>query len=118
MNEYIFDKRKLKKLFTKYGLIFLAAFPLLLVLNAVLFGVVPNTWRLVILVLVGVTFVLACELAIHQFKKRKEEAHEQDIVTIKAGALGKKSKTYVGKPKVTKENKEPNNQTKNQQEKE
>lgn len=108
MDEYIFDKRKMKKLFTKYGLIFLSAFPLMLVINFLLMGQVSNTVKLLLLVLFGGIYVSVVELIIFNIKQNKIAKQEQDVVVVKAGALNKKAKTFVNKTKT-----DPKNDSKN-----
>lgn len=98
MNEYIFDKRKLKKFAKKYLIMFACLFPLLLIINGLLMGVVANKLRVVLLVIIASILVTTCEIIILKVKQNKQQ---QDVVVVKAGTVSKKPKKYVNKTKNT-----------------
>ena len=76
-NEYFFDKRKLKKVFFRYGIIFLIGLPILLGVSYLLEGKVAHGWKLTIMVLVGLVYVIICELILRIRKVNKEKYNEE-----------------------------------------
>ena len=96
MDGYIFDKRKIKKITIKYGLIFLAIFPILVLVGFALQNI-SSIARITILVVVASALILVIELVLTKIAQTKENAKKTDKVTVKAGALDKRKKTYVSK---------------------
>ena len=100
MDTYIFDKRKLKKIFTKYGLIFLALFPILLLVHYALRNIESSFTRVFVLALVAGLFIAAIEWLLIVFKNHKENKQASDTVVVAKGALGKNKRVYVKKTKI------------------
>lgn len=80
---YFFDKRVMKKILIKYGIIFACLFPVLIVLNYFL-NQVLNFWITVVIDCVVVLFVLFIIEAIINKIKEAKQARENDFVVIKA----------------------------------
>lgn len=96
MDSYIFDKRKMKKMTIKYGLIAVGLFvTLLLVYYGLSFTTLSSGAVLVLLVVTGLMEYALIEWLIYAVKNRHEKEKNKDVVVVKAGALGKKKKTYV-----------------------
>ncbi|MBR2468491.1 MAG: hypothetical protein IKB42_05575 [Clostridia bacterium] len=82
-DRYIFDKRVMKQLFKKYGLMALGIFPVLCVINYFL-NQVLDFW---VTVVVDITFILLAvfviELIISAIKNKKEAEVRDDVIVIK-----------------------------------
>lgn len=84
MNDrYIFDKRVLKKHAKKYGLIFLAIFPILLLFNYAIRNVGLNSNSVMWLdALVAGVLVGAIELVLYQLRKWKKQAEQNSEMLV------------------------------------
>lgn len=91
-DKYIFDKRVMKKVLLKYGIIFLIAFPILLFTNYYL-NKVMKFW-LVILVDVVITLfiIFIAQLIINAYKNHQENKPEKIEVNKKAKPKPTKTK--------------------------
>ena len=74
-HNYIFDKRLIKKLFIKYGLIFLGLLPILILINFLL-GSVGQGTLVFVDVAVGLIFILVVEIIISKIARNREEKAE------------------------------------------
>lgn len=78
-NRYIFDKRVMKKLLLKYGLILLSLFPILILINWV-FKFIASTIGYVLLdIAIGLIYIFLVEVMLDKIAKRKEEKKEQEV---------------------------------------
>lgn len=100
MDSYFLDKRKVKRVLTKYGLIFLCILPILIAVSYALSGIESTLLRVFILVVVASVLTFVIELGLQAHADRKERKAKQDVVVVQTG---KKTKTYVNKPKSDKE---------------
>jgi len=75
MDHYIFDKRVMKKIFLKYGLMMLFLFPILILVN-ILLGVEDSTTTILVDMVIGLVYVLVVEVVISKVKKRKDAKNE------------------------------------------
>lgn len=76
-NEYIFDKRKVKKYVIKYGVILLIALPVLIGLSYLLEDKVSHGWKITIMVVFGLIIVGICELVLSYRKVKLEQYNEE-----------------------------------------
>lgn len=77
-DRYIFDKRVMKKIFFKYGLIFLFAFPILIVINYYLNQIINNIWPVVLVDMVVVfAIILVVQIISNAVAKRKDNSLNQ-----------------------------------------
>ena len=83
-NRYIFDKRVMKKLLLKYGLILLSLFPILIFINWV-FKFLASTIGYVLLdIAIGLIYIFLIEVMLDKIAKRKEEKKQQAKAKNKA----------------------------------
>ena len=87
---YIFDKRKLKKLFIKYGLIMLTLFPILIVVN-ILLSKFFESGILFFDIMIGLVYIFAVEIILGKIKKRKEEKIERERIEEKRAKKRRKT---------------------------
>lgn len=77
-NRYIFDKRVMKKLLLKYGLILLTLLPILILVNW-LCGFLVSTIGYVLLdVAIGLVYIFLVEVILDKIAKRKEAKEEEE----------------------------------------
>ena len=70
MDHYFFDKRIMKKIFLKYGLMILALFPILILINSIM-GLESGT-MIVVDVAIGLVYILLVEVMLSKISKWKE----------------------------------------------
>ena len=85
-DRYFFDKRVMKKILIKYGLMALGILPVLLIVNYFLNKVLSFGLTVLVDVALILVLVFAIEAVINAIKKRKEESavRDDDIVIKKA----------------------------------
>lgn len=85
-DRYFFDKRVMKKILIKYGLMALGILPVLLIVNYFLNKVLSFGLTVLVDVALILVMVLIIETIINTIKKRKEESavRDDDIVIKKA----------------------------------
>lgn len=85
-DRYFFDKRVMKKILIKYGLMALGILPVLLIVNYFLNKVLSFGLTVLVDVALILVMVFAIEAVINAIKKRKEESavRDDDIVIKKA----------------------------------
>lgn len=85
-DRYFFDKRVMKKILIKYGLMALGILPVLLIVNYFLNKVLSFGLTVLVDVALILVMVLIIETIINAIKKRKEESavRDDDIVIKKA----------------------------------
>lgn len=85
-DRYFFDKRVMKKVFKKYGLMALGILPVLLIANYFLNKVLNFGLTVLVDVALILVMVVIIEAVISAVKKRKEESvvRDDDIVIKKA----------------------------------
>ncbi len=109
-DRYFFDKRVMKKAFKKYGLIFLFAIPILVVVNYFLNKAIKNLWLVVLIdVVIVFAIILVFQLIINalsryeinhpKVEKAKNKKKDEDEIVVEAEII------------------EPNNKSKNKSEK-
>lgn len=107
-DRYFFDKRVMKKILLKYGIMFLCVFPVLVLINYFLNKVVEY-W---VTIIIDVTFILlvlfAVQLIENKIKENKENK-EEDIVVIKAKQIKEKRKNVINQNNNETNNSELNN---------
>ena len=81
-DRYFFDKRVMKQIFKKYGLIFLGLFPILIVVNHFL-NPILKYWLVVLIdVTIALLGILIVQAIINHIKQKKEE--KEDFIVVKA----------------------------------
>ena len=81
MDRYLFDKRVMKKLFLKYGLILGFVFILLIFVNMLLPGL-DGAALIAVDLLITFIVVLSVEFVLKKIKARKMEKEEENIKFI------------------------------------
>ena len=95
MDSYFFDKRKMKKIAIKYGIMVLIMFPILLIVNYLLsLAISDDTLRVFTLAFIGAAILAIMETILYLFRRQKAKKLEKDVVIIKAGTLKKGKTTY------------------------
>ena len=104
MNDrYLFDKRVMKKYLTKYGLMFLGIFVILIFVNGLLPSSIDGSAMIFIDVAAALILLLVIEVVIGKIKKKKMEKVErrkmektstesQDVVVVENVEVKKKNK--------------------------
>ncbi len=99
MDHYIFDKRVMKKIFLKYGLMMLFLFPILILVN-ILLGIEDSTTTILVDMMIGLVYVLVVEVVISKIKKRKEAKNENSKPSKnQAGEIVVQAEVVGGKKK-------------------
>ena len=85
-DRYFFDKRVMKKIFKKYGLMALGILPVLLIANYFLNKVLNFGLTVVVDIVLILVMVLVIEAVINAIKNKKEQSavRDDDIVVKKA----------------------------------
>lgn len=92
-DRYFFDKRVMKKLFKKYGLMALGIFPIICVANYFLNKVLAFWVTVLVDITLVLLFVFAIEAIINAIKtKRENSVRDDDIVIKKAQEIKDKRK--------------------------
>lgn len=112
-DRYFFDKRVMKKILIKYGIMFLCLFPVLIIVNYFL-NKVLHYWVTIIIDITIVLFVVfSVELIISSIKKKKELS-ENDLIIKKVKEIKAKRTVSVGGD--SKKNKHKSNNLNNSEE--
>ena len=96
MDHYIFDKRVMKKLFLKYGIMLFVLFILLIFVNT-LIGIENSTAVIFIDMAIGLAYILIVEIVLSKIKQKKLEKSEEDKknkteeIVIEAEVVDKKN---------------------------
>ncbi|MBE5735165.1 MAG: hypothetical protein E7361_01805 [Clostridiales bacterium] len=96
MDHYIFDKRVMKKLFLKYGIMLFVLFILLIFVNT-LIGIENSTAVIFIDMAIGLAYILVVEIVLSKIKQKKLEKSEEDKknkteeIVIEAEVVDKKN---------------------------
>ena len=81
MDRYVFDKRVIKKVIIKYGIIFLCCIPILLGLNYVTRTL--NFWVVVVIDAAVVLVIVFGVYLVEQLIKKRKQNKSKDVVVIK-----------------------------------
>ena len=103
-DRYFFDKRVMKKILLKYGIMFLCVFPVLVLINYFLNKVVEY-W---VTIIIDVTFILLV-LFVVQLIENKIKENKENIVVIKAKQIKEKRKNVINQNNNETNNSELNN---------
>ena len=81
-NNYVFDKRVMKKLIIKYGIIMLTLFPILIAIN-ILLSKVFDSGIIFFDIMLGLGYILLIEVILHKIEIRREEKLEEARAKVK-----------------------------------
>lgn len=93
-DRFIFDKRVMKRIFKKYGLMALGIFPVLCIINYFLNKVLSFWLTIAVDVAITLLIVFVVESIINAIQRRKEEStvRDDDIVIKKAKEIKERRK--------------------------